>query len=273
MPAKTNPFPGMNPYLQESWSDVHTMLIGYIRDALSEELPADLSARAEERVTLEGGKEDGRSYRTDVGVVEPWRAGFPPLMTSFGDADQGGTLAVAEPLMFMVEFAPERWIEVLDAGGRLITVIEVLSPANKSAAGMESYRERQRHFLAGGINLVEIDLLRGGSHAVAIEREKLALPPGTCHVVCVTRRMPPGEGFARREVYPCPLREPLPTIRVPLRRRDPDVQLALQPLVNRCYRTGRYWLTVDPRREMRPPAADESEAAWIAERMQVAEGR
>ncbi len=229
-------------------------------------MPADLNARAEERVTLEGG----RSYRTDVGVVEPWRAGFPPVMTS-GNADQGGTLAVAEPLLFMVETVPERWIEVLDGGGRLITVIEVLSPANKSTAGMLSYCERQRHFLAGGIHLVEIDLLRGGSHVVAVERQKLAWPPGTCHVVCTTRRTP-SEGFARREVYLCPLRDPLPTIRVPLRRWDPDVPLALQPLVDRVYRTGRYWLTVDPTREMYPPAADETEAAWIAERMQVADG-
>lgn len=261
----------MNPYLQESWSDVHTRLISYISDALSEELPADLNARAEERVMLEGGEEDGRSYRADVGIVEPWRAGFPPVMTREGE-EQGGTLAVAEPLMFMVEDVPERWIEVLDAGGRLITVIEVLSPSNKSETGSESYRERQRHFLAGGIHLVEIDLLRGGSHVVAVERERLTLPPGTCHVVCVTRRTP-GEKFARREVYLCPLRAPLPTIRVPLRPRDPDVRLALQPLVDRCYRTGRYWLTVDPTREMRPPAADGPESAWIAERMQVAEAR
>ena len=78
MPSTTNPFPGMNPYLQESWSDVHTRLISYISDALAEELPPDLSARAEERINVLD-EDEGRSYRADVAVIEPWRASFPPV--------------------------------------------------------------------------------------------------------------------------------------------------------------------------------------------------
>ncbi len=39
----TNFLPGMNPYLQARWPDAHTALIGYIRDALGERLPSDLS--------------------------------------------------------------------------------------------------------------------------------------------------------------------------------------------------------------------------------------
>ncbi len=48
MNSTKNPFPGMNPWLQRKWSDVHTMLIGYIRDSLSPELPPDLAAYAED---------------------------------------------------------------------------------------------------------------------------------------------------------------------------------------------------------------------------------
>ncbi|MBV9128545.1 MAG: DUF4058 family protein [Verrucomicrobia bacterium] len=263
----------MNPYFQESRSNVHTRLISYIGDALAGELPADLTARAEERVVVEAGEEEGRSYRADVAVVEPWRAGFPPLMNfgENGDESSGGSaVAVAEPLLFMAEAVPERWIEVRNAQGSLITVIEVLSPANKTEPGAHAYLRRRQHFLAAGVHLVEIDLVRGGSHVVAIERELLApkLPPaGTCHLVCVARAV--GDGLMRREVYLCPLREPLPAIRVPLRRGDPDVPLALQPLVDRCYRTGRYWLA-NYQRELQPPAADAEEAAWIAGRVRAA---
>lgn len=72
----------------------------------------------------------------------------------------------------------------------------------------------------------------------------------------------------RREVYPCPLSEPLPTIRVPLRAGDPDAPLALQPLIDECYRLGSYWLS-DYTRELDPPLSAE-DAAWVQERLKAA---
>ncbi len=263
----SNPFPGMNPYLQDHWSDVHTALIGFIREALADTLPPDLSARAEERITVLAGEDESYSYRTAIAVIEPWRAGFPPIGGA-GDASLGTAApAVAEPLLFHAEAITERWIEVHDAGGELVTVLEVLSPGNKTESGPRAYLERQQHFLAAGVNLVEIDLVRGGTHLVCIERERLRLPAGTCYLVCVARIL--GDGSSRREVYLCPLREPLPTIRVPLRRGDPDNALPLQALVDRCYRTGRYWLS-DRNRAVQPPAADEAENAWMEERLRAA---
>ena len=52
----------MNPFLQDSWSDVHTRLISYIGDALSDDLPPDLSARAKERIVLSETGEQKRTY-------------------------------------------------------------------------------------------------------------------------------------------------------------------------------------------------------------------
>ena len=83
MPLTTNPFPGLNPFFQATWSDVHTALIGLIREALAESLPPDLSARAEERIVLEEAGEKKQAYRADVAVVEPWQRGLPPVV-SFG---------------------------------------------------------------------------------------------------------------------------------------------------------------------------------------------
>src|SRR5581483_7274540 len=47
-----SPFPGMDPYLEAHWRDVHAALIIYARDALQTVLPAPLRARVEERVLL-----------------------------------------------------------------------------------------------------------------------------------------------------------------------------------------------------------------------------
>ena len=265
-----NPFPGMNPFLQASWSDVHTTLIVSICDALSESLPPDLCARAEERFVLSETGEEKRTYRADVAPAEPWRARLPPV-ASFGAAKEDGTaLAIAEPLLFTGTIMTERWIEIQNAGGDLITVIEVLSPANKTVSGRGAYRDRQYHFLSAGVHLVEIDLIRGGMHVVSVDPEQAELPwpPGTCHLVCTTRML--GKEESRWEVYFCPLRQPLPTIRVPLRRGEPDVALALQPLVDRCYRTGRYWLSSTPAQTLHPPAADTEEVAWIEEHLLAA---
>jgi len=48
-----NPFPGMNPFFEQTWRDAYTSLITYVRDALQERLPADLRGQAEEVVWVE----------------------------------------------------------------------------------------------------------------------------------------------------------------------------------------------------------------------------
>ena len=64
------------------------------------------------------------------------------------------------------------------------------------------------------------------------------------------------------------MREPLPTIRVPLRVGDPDAPLAFQPIIDDCYGTGRNWLA-DYRRPLDPPIADE-DSTWVNERLRAA---
>ena len=48
-----SPFPGMDPYLERFWRDVHHRLVTYAADALQPNLPEDLRARVEERVFVE----------------------------------------------------------------------------------------------------------------------------------------------------------------------------------------------------------------------------
>ncbi len=257
---KNNPFPGMNPFLERFWPDVHTKLIGYIADAIAEQLPPGLKARSEEQVTLaEDG--NGKSARADVAVVDSWKQGIAPRWEPALESS-GGVIAT-EPAYVIVNEEVERWIEILDPHGRVITIIEILSPVNKSD-GWQRYVAKRQSYLAGGVNVVEIDLLRGGSHAVAVPADCLKLAPAARSVVCVSRALNP----AREEVYETPLRETLPNVRIPLRESDPDVVLALQPLVDRCYRMGGYF---NEQHHLVPgPALSAEDEAWVAEQVKAA---
>src|SRR5205085_7763517 len=95
-----SPFPGMEPYLEAHWRDVHARLVIYASDALQGILPSGLRARVEESVLLETpqGLGDHPLY-PDVRVVE---------YTSRRD---GETLAesdvmVGEPLLVEAEAEP-----------------------------------------------------------------------------------------------------------------------------------------------------------------------
>ena len=69
-----NPFPGMNPYLERRWGDVHAALATYARDQIQERLPQGLRARMQERVFVESTDEvllePRQSFSPDVHVYE-----------------------------------------------------------------------------------------------------------------------------------------------------------------------------------------------------------
>jgi hypothetical protein len=119
----------MDPYLEMHWSDVHQSLITYAREALQPILPGDLVARMEERVFIEREPDRIRRIVPDVHV-----ATHPGWTAPAVSKREIGTVAVAEPVVFDLALDPttEGYIEIRDRdGGRVITVIEFLSPANK----------------------------------------------------------------------------------------------------------------------------------------------
>lgn len=179
--------------------------------------------------------------------------------TAFEAAPVG--VAVAEPLLIKREDEPatDRHVEIRDAHGRIVTAIEVVSPTNKSDfESRQLYRRKQREYIRSGINLVEIDLIRGGEHvlAVSLKHVKNPLPP---YLICVRRAVEPDLSV----VYGASLRERLPVVPIPLRATDRDVALDLQQLVDTCYERGRY-ASLDYRRPLNPPLAPE-DAAWMEE--------
>lgn len=252
-----SPFPGMDPYLEEHWRDVHHSFLTYARDDLQEQLPGDLRARLQERVFVEPDTGDGRGIYPDVRVVErPGGRGTA--------VEEAAGIAVAEPLVIHAEDEPatEGYIEIIDiqSGNRVVTAIELFSVSNKFPGdGQEKYLQKQREYQRGGVSLVEIDLLRSGKRVSAVPRQRVPQSHRTTYHVCVTR------GWKRGyfEIYRAPIREPLPTIKIPLRQTDADVPLDLQAIIDRCYHNGRYDDT-DYRSPPSPPL-DPDDAAWANE--------
>jgi len=252
-----SPFPGMDPYLDRYWRDVHQSLITYTRDALQDRLPASLRARIESRVYLESELEVGGNRFPDVYVAEHPR----PKESATSFQPKGG-IAIAEPVLISLSDEPvtESYLEIREvaSGNRVVTVIEFLSPTNKLAGpGREQYQRKQRECIAAGVSLVEIDLVRQGSRSLSIRHAHLPARLGTVYAACVRR------GWVRQEAefYPIRLQGRLPLVNIPLRETDQDVTLDLQALLNQCLRQGRYVEDIDYSSELDPPL-DPADSAW-----------
>jgi hypothetical protein len=226
-----SPFPGMDPFLERHWEDVHTRLIGYIADALQPQLSEDLIARMEEKVYVE---DDGqtRLRRPDVRVVEnptPWRS----------QAGAPGAAVLDEPMLLEPIGDPirQRSVLIYDAAGhRIVTAIEVLSPWNKSPGkAVNAYLEKREKYINSEMNLIEIDLVRTGDWTGMIGPFVVPEKGLTTYRVTVTQPQLPGPYH-----YPISIRAKLPVIKVPLRPHDVPATLNLQELIDHAYLMGRY---------------------------------
>ena len=213
-----NPFPGMDPYLEgDLWMSVHTDLCAEIARQLAPKLRPKYVVLSTRRVVL-----------------------APPDKT-----------ALPEPI-------PHVSVEIRDvAQRRLVTCIEVLSPTNKTGPGREEYAGKRYQIISGSAHLLEIDLLRAGTHfAVAAP-----LPPAPYYVFLsrVERRH-------EVEVWPIPLAETLPTVWVPLLAGDADQSLDLQQALRTVYDILGYDELIDYRQPP-PGPLSAAERAWVDEHL------
>jgi hypothetical protein len=249
-----SPFPGMDPFLERHWRDVHHRLIQYASDTLQPRLPDDLLARIEERVFVETPQ--ARPIMPDVHISQTY-----PEPDQRPDLLREGS-AVAEPMVFELEDLEltEGYIEIREGdGGKVITVIEFLSPANKRpGAGRDKHLQKQAEVLRSDASLVEIDLVRAGRRVLALPEEEIPLDRREDYLACIS----PGWKRSRRELYCMPLRQRLPALPIPLRRHEAPVPLDVQELVDRAYASGRYH-KMDYSAELDPPLSTE-DASWAA---------
>ena len=251
-----SPFPGVDPYLEQYWGDIHTSLMVYIRDQLTDQLPSDLQARVEESVSVDLD-ESPRWIYPDITVVE------------LPDASAAAAVAVANAVITEPTIIPlsnekptQRHIEIVDlnSGNRVVTAIELLSPANKQEeAGRSVYRRKQREYIEAGVNLVEIDFIRTGSFIVAAPEGRIPWDMRTPFIICIRRAYRPEHA----EIISVALEQPVPNFRIPLRQTDADAVLRLQPLLDDCYLRGRY-ASIDYGQRSRPKLDDKA-AAWASD--------
>lgn len=263
----TNPLPGMNPWLEAYWGDIHTSLTTYARDVVQRQLPGDLQARVEEYLSVFDPDESpapGRHIAPDVHVIE--QPSFATESTRAG-VRGAGTMMADEPLLIRRRRDPQvlRFISIVDvkARRRVVTAIEFLSLANKvTNAGRRQYNAKQQQFLDAGVSLVEIDLLRGGHWVLAVAQDLYPEDLTDPYRVCVVR-----SGHSELSgVYQASFRSTLPQIRIPLRPTDDDVVLPLQEILDQAYVNGRYGNDLDYS-AMPEPALEANDWQWIGDHL------
>lgn len=252
-----SPFPGMDPYLEHPalWPDVHHELISVARELLFAQLRPRYFVQIDERLYLTNDNDAARELIIPDIRIRKVRPG----------PSRGGTALMAAPglqLAYGFEFeVHESYLKLVDReSNNVITVIEILSPANKikNSAAQRDYDDKRKDVLSGGTHFVEIDLLREGVPIVSPD-----LAPMREYMAQVWR-FPKGELKPTRWAWPMSIREPLKAIPIPVRPEDPDAVLDLQRMLDIAYERAGYELRVNYTRPPVPRLEGEV-AEWARE--------
>lgn len=234
-----SPFPGMDPFLESPayFPSLHSSMITYMREWLQSRLPDPYFADISERLWVETTE---RQIEPDVDVIRQSRPA----------QNLGGTGAVAvalrsQPIVITVPHDEKRepFIEIRTRAGqgeRLVTSIEILSHTNKTPGekGRDLYVQKQREIIdSDKIHLVEIDLLRAGTHTTAVPRNRLIRKASPLDYHACIHHF---DKFEKYFVYAILMPERLPEIAVPLLPEDGSVNLDLQAVFDRSYDSGPY---------------------------------
>jgi hypothetical protein len=255
-----SPFPGMDPYLESPahWPDFHSRFINVLSEVISGLLPSHYSAALNEQVLLIEPDETRLVIGPDVAIVRD------PLGTSpsAGNAITGLLSPRTIPNIVRLDPHVEVLIEIRHAPtDEVVTILELLSPSNKSGTGRGQNIEKREALLERRVNLVELDLLHGGG------RIRLAMPLPSGHYHAFVSR---GDNRPDCNVYSWTVRDPLPKIPIPLKSPDADIIVSLQEAFAETYRRGPYDCRVRYDGESPLPRFDEPDADWVSQRTRSA---
>jgi hypothetical protein len=138
----------------------------------------------------------------------------------------------------------EEYMEIRQRGeGRLVTLVDLVSPTNKTtSAGRQAYLAKRHEGKLAGANLVEIDLVLQGQTMLDYPRDGL---PDWDYAVTVTRAARP----ERFEVYTSTLQKRLPRFKLPLAGDDRDTWVDLHAAFTRCYEQGGFTSKINYQRD------------------------
>jgi hypothetical protein len=242
----------MNPYLERPgrWPDFHNRFLVHAADVLSAQLLPDYYVSVDEHLFVQQypDEDDRLIGRTDIAVTTP---------DANGTAAAGGTAVVAPVVGLTPVPLLERqpYLEIRDRDGNtVLTVIELLSPANKRPGrDRDQYLAKREHVLGGPANLVEIDLLRGG-HRPPVE----GLPLCDYYALVSRPDQRPQAGL-----WPIRLRERLSDLPIPVSVARADAALDLQAILHQTYDAGGFAFRVYNRPVS--PRLSPDDAAWAAQ--------
>jgi len=246
-----SPFPGMDPYIEQDrvWHDFHQRFVPAMAEDLAQQVDPKYIVSIDDHI-----------YVHDLPAAERVLVGRSDVSLARGSqasAAGGATIENAPVRAFLPAVDAERssYVEIRDRDQqRVITVIELLSPANKHPGPDRSqYIAKRSEVLASSTHLVEIDLLRGGPRAPV-----RGLPVCDYYVMVSRYESRPEVG-----IWPIGLREHLPTVPIPLEAPDVDASLNLQDVFHRVYDGARYRTRLyvgQPK-----PPLDAADAAWAAQ--------
>lgn len=253
-----SPFPGLDPFIEgQAWDDFHPEWITDLRAVLLARVRPRYVVRVERRVYLEHVPDEStRIARPDILILQRDRG--RAAVTTSGDAASAVATPYVELTLPIPEEQGEAFLTIRDRGTmEVVTVIELLSPANKrpGADGFREYLAKRGAVLRSAAHLVELDLLRGGQRLPTYE----PLPTADYYTIVSREASRP-----RARIYPWTLRDRLPTIPIPLAASDADVPLDLQAAFDAAYDRAGYDLLLDYAASVQPPLP-EADADWVRE--------
>ncbi len=257
-----SPFPGMDPWLERRgvFPSFHNTFIAQLQEAINAVIPPPYFSSIGTRVVIEGDTPD-RLVEPDVHILKP-------VGTNGSPVPGGGGVATAEAVevqpvtVHLSEDEITEWlIEVRTGEGdeSLIATIELLSRSNKRAGseGRAEYLRKQREMRERRINMVEIDLLRSGTHTTVVPLEAALGKTGPFdYHVCVYRADQPKD----LQVYPIRLPQRLPPVAIPLAPGASGLSIPLQTVLDRCYDVGLYSRRIKYSEPCDPPLTPEQQA-------------
>jgi hypothetical protein len=245
----------MDPYIEDrgSWQGFHARFLTYWCDMIADVLPDAYYVDIEEGVLLGGGSEaEPRRVQPDLLVSREERPS--------GKFLQAPAVAMSEPVEIGwplpdVDEPDHRYLQILKFPERsVVTVLELLSPTNKRDPGRAVYCAKRNAYRQQGVHLFELDLLLGGQRLPM----RKPLPPGDYYTL-ISRGDQPAS-----KVYAWTVRDPLPTLPIPLRAPDPDIWFDLGALFATTYERGRYERRLSYGEPLELPLREE-DRSWVME--------
>lgn len=252
----TNPFPGMNPYLEipELWPGIHNRLIASLDRFLGPRLRPEYIVRVEQRVYV--SREPDTSGRRlsripDITILDPSWAAERAVALETEPRQTEDAITVELPAL---ELEREHYLEIIRVRNReVIAVLELLSPANKSNKGRQEYLSKRAEVQYSLAHLVEIDLLRSGPPMPVVGD----VPGGDYRILISNARLAPNASL-----YVFSMRQPIPNFVMPLAQGSEGIAIDLKPLIDEVYVLGSYDRDIDYQLDPEPPLGDD-DRAWL----------